>query len=73
MNLSFALSPIVHNTKTSKEGGISTGRPKRGNKGPFCGPNGFKKDYDNFSQLAPASPRRMIIWSRDRPFVAFLR
>lgn len=56
MNLSFVLSPIVHNTKTSKEGVISTGHPKRGNKGPFCGPNGF----NNFPQLAPVPPRRMI-------------
>ena len=34
---------------------IFTGHLKRGNKGPFCGPNGFNNDYDNIFPARPSS------------------
>ena len=45
------MAPTANIIGTSKVAVIFTGRLKRGNKGPFCSPIGFNRDYDNSSRL----------------------
>ena len=58
---------------------IFTSRIKRSKKGPFCSRHAFNSDFDYFTGLKWClswdSPhyRKMIIWSRNCPFVTFLR
>ena len=57
---------------------IFTSRAKRGNNGPFCSPDCSNSDYENSFRLkmlvlkfTPGPSCKMIIWSRNCPFVIF--
>ena len=49
---------------------IFSGRLKRGNKGPFCSPNGFTSDFDNKRQEIAKGNRRQLKITGVRKFNA---